>query len=231
MTKPSNNDQRKFSTELPWDASDPVQKELIQRLTMRIQELHHADPQAALMSQIVGELGTLNLDLHDAAKRLNISENQVSALLNADAKKFSLGDLLTYAIRLGWHVELNVRKEADTIYIPEDELKDEASTLFKATLRASERLGLTRVQLLNAIAIDELQIKKIFADRTLDPQTSSGQRGIQLVRIYNSLQYQIGQSSPVTMWMNSYNTALTGTPMDLIQSPEGLDSVLRYLER
>lgn len=64
-----------------------------------------------------------------------------------------------------------------------------------------------------------------------DPiQSARAIEKIKLVQLYQLLITITGSDAAARCWLRSMNDALKGTPLDLMQSQDGLDRVLHYLE-
>ena len=65
----------------------------------------------------------------------------------------------------------------------------------------------------------------------LQGDTPSGQRALTLIKIYQSLTANVGgDEQACKQWVCSHNTGLAGTPALLMQSEEGINAVLAYLQ-
>ena len=61
--------------------------------------------------------------------------------------------------------------------------------------------------------------------------TPSGQRAFTMIKIYQSLTANVGgDEQACKQWVCSHNTGLAGTPALLMQSEEGINAVLAYLQ-
>ena len=109
---------------------------------------------------------------------------------------------------------------------------DRGHVLSKATIRASQFLGLNQGQVEDVIGVSPPTISRIFNDeKSIDPASKAGQLALLLIRIYRSLDVMVGaDDSARKAWMKSRNNALGGIPMDLIKQPEGLVKTLDYLD-
>lgn len=109
---------------------------------------------------------------------------------------------------------------------------DPTWVLAKATTRASELLGLSGAALARVIGVSEPTVSRVVKGaRGLDPQSKEGQLSLLLVRVYRSLDALVGTDGEKRLlWMRSYNKALGGKPVELIEHPEGLVATLTYLD-
>ena len=104
--------------------------------------------------------------------------------------------------------------------------------LSKATSRAAGRLGLSGVVLAKVLGLSEATVSRLKrGDWDVAPQSKEGQLAALLVRLFRSLDAVVGNDdSKVLAWMGSYNRALAGVPLELIESPQGLVMTLQYVD-
>lgn len=109
---------------------------------------------------------------------------------------------------------------------------DPSQVLAKATSRASELLGLSGAALARVIGVSGPTVSRLInGTKGLDPNSKEGQLSLLLVRVYRSLDALVGTDDGKRIaWMRSYNKALRGKPIDLIENPEGLVATLNYLD-
>lgn len=104
--------------------------------------------------------------------------------------------------------------------------------LTKATLRASERLGLSGRRLGEVLGLSDATISRMKSG--VAPMTDNSkpyQLAALLVRCYRSLDAITGGDERVArQWMRAHNTALGGRPIDRILTPQGLADVATYLD-
>lgn len=102
----------------------------------------------------------------------------------------------------------------------------------KALARAAENLGVSNKVLAHIIGVSEATVSRL---KKADYSLHSGQKPFQLavlfVRLYRSLDALTGGDDGVSArWLSNPNTALDGTPIELIQSVSGLTNVIFYLD-
>jgi hypothetical protein len=104
--------------------------------------------------------------------------------------------------------------------------------LAKATLKAATLLGFTGTVLGKVIGLSEASISRIgMGGRCLQPHTKEGELATLLVRAFAALDAMVGNDPQRRIaWLNSHNTALHGTPKELMQSVQGLVQVTSYLD-
>lgn len=104
--------------------------------------------------------------------------------------------------------------------------------LSKATSRAARRLGLSGAALAKVLGLSEATVSRLKrGDWDVAPQSKEGQLAALLVRLFRSLDAVVGNDDgKVLAWMGSYNRALAGVPLELIESPQGLVMTLQYVD-
>ena len=104
--------------------------------------------------------------------------------------------------------------------------------LSKATWRAAGRLGLSGAVLAKVLGLSEATVSRLKrGDFEVPPQSKEGQLAALLVRLFRSLDAIVGNDDrKVLDWMGSYNRALAGVPVELIESPQGLVMTLQYVD-
>ena len=109
---------------------------------------------------------------------------------------------------------------------------DPAAVLAKATARASELLGLTGVALARTIGLSEPTVSRILrGEKTIAPTSKEGELALLLVRVYRSLDaLVVTDDARRRAWMDTYNQALGGRPLQLVQRADGLVATLNYLD-
>lgn len=104
--------------------------------------------------------------------------------------------------------------------------------LAKATVRASQLLGLSGADLARTLGLSEPSVSRLVrGDKALNPQSKEGELALLLVRVYRSLDALVGtDDGKRRAWMSSPNEALGGVPLKLVQKAEGLVATLNYLD-
>ena len=107
-----------------------------------------------------------------------------------------------------------------------------ADVLAKATVRASQLLGLSGAALARTVGLSEPTVSRILkGDKAIDPASKEGELSLLLVRVYRSLDALVGtDDGKRQIWMQSHNRALGGKPIQLVQKAEGLVATLHYLD-
>ena len=104
--------------------------------------------------------------------------------------------------------------------------------LAKATVRASQLLGLSGAALGRTIGLSEPTVSRLVnGDKPIEPSSKEGELALLLVRVYRSLDALVGTDDQKRQaWMNSHHAVLGGTPLKLVQKVEGLVATLNYLD-
>ena len=104
--------------------------------------------------------------------------------------------------------------------------------LTHSALRTGSLLGLSHAELARALGLDQSTVSAM-ADGSAELQSDfpSGQLALTLIKIYQSLTANVGgDEQACKQWVCSHNTGLAGTPALLMQSEEGINAVLAYLQ-
>jgi transcriptional regulator with XRE-family HTH domain len=101
-----------------------------------------------------------------------------------------------------------------------------------AVLRACALLEITQSSLAQILGLSPSTVSRM-ANGTyrLDDQKKEWELGALFVRLFRSLDAVIGSNdSAARAWLNGQNRALTGRPIELIRTTEGLVRVVQYLD-
>jgi transcriptional regulator with XRE-family HTH domain len=101
-----------------------------------------------------------------------------------------------------------------------------------AVLRASALLEITQSSLAQILGLSPSTVSRMAKGTyILDEQKKEWELGALFVRLFRSLDAVIGSNdSAARGWLNGQNSALTGRPIELIRSTEGLVRVVQYLD-
>ncbi|MEO0424452.1 MAG: MbcA/ParS/Xre antitoxin family protein [Pseudomonadota bacterium] len=106
-------------------------------------------------------------------------------------------------------------------------LPDPALVLGKATLRAAQRMGLSRQELTEVIGRDRSSISRAG----IDPASKAGELSALLLRCYRSLAVLVDDdANQLREWLGTPNHHTGGIPREQLRSVDGLVSVSRYLD-
>ena len=109
---------------------------------------------------------------------------------------------------------------------------DPAAVLAKATLRASQALGLNGAALARVLGTSEASVSRMISgERSIAPSGKEGELALLLIRVYRSLDALVGNDESLRRaWLDSHHRVLNGTPRTLISTVQGLVSVVGYLD-
>ena len=113
----------------------------------------------------------------------------------------------------------------------ESQNSESALEITRALTRAGESFMLAYPQIANILEVSEARAKGLFAEEyLLDPSLDEWTRAIYFVRLSTALENLVGKSQSDYLWIISHNIALGDTPLNLIQTREGLIKVVHYAE-
>src|SRR5271155_5320380 len=101
-----------------------------------------------------------------------------------------------------------------------------------AVLRASALLEITQSNLAQILGLSPSTVSRMaHGSYTLDEQKKEWELGALFVRLFRSLDALIGsKDSAARARLHGQSSALTGRPIELIRSTEGLVRVVQYLD-
>lgn len=103
---------------------------------------------------------------------------------------------------------------------------DDRMVLCKAFLNAGKELGMTQKELGKVIGKDRTSIS-----RGIDPKSKAGELALLLIRCYRSIYVLVGgKPSDIKHWMHTENRHTHGIPVEQVQTIQGLNRVLAYLD-
>ncbi len=106
-------------------------------------------------------------------------------------------------------------------------VSDPAAVLGKATLRAAERMGLSRQELAGVIGRDRSSVSRAG----IEPQSKAGELSMLLIRCYRSLAVLVDDDPrQIREWLESPNRHTGGVPREQLATVAGLVSVAAYLD-
>jgi transcriptional regulator with XRE-family HTH domain len=109
---------------------------------------------------------------------------------------------------------------------------DPRPVLTGAVLRASVLLEITQASLAQILGLSPSTVSRMAnGSYTLDDEKKEWELGALFVRLFRSLDAMVGSNdSAARAWLNGQNAALSGRPVELILSTEGLVRVVQYLD-
>ena len=103
--------------------------------------------------------------------------------------------------------------------------------LAEAVLKTANLLGLSNTQLAAVMGLDIMSMNQIEFSAVLEPTSAHGEAGLLLIRLYQNLSSLTGGDSEwIDYFMNAFNTATDGVPIQQIQNRKGLEKVLMVVE-
>ncbi len=109
---------------------------------------------------------------------------------------------------------------------------DASATLTKATLRVSDRLGLSQFELAQTLGLSAASVSRLMSgSKRLAPESKEGELALYLVRVFRSLDALVGGSvEKAEAWFSAQNRTLAGVPRELVKTIGGLVHVAEYLD-
>jgi hypothetical protein len=113
-----------------------------------------------------------------------------------------------------------------------DSATSDSAVVAKAAIRAADRLGITNKVLARIIGVSEASISRMRkGEFPLEATQKPFELAVLFIRLYRSLDAVVGGDDAVAKsWLANGNTALSATPLDLIQTVSGLANVIQYLD-
>jgi uncharacterized protein (DUF2384 family) len=104
--------------------------------------------------------------------------------------------------------------------------------LTDAVLRASALLDIRQTSLAQILGLSPSTVSRMASGSyTLDQDKKEWELGALFVRLFRSLDAVIGSNDAAAQaWLGGSNLGLTGRPLDLIRTTEGLVRVVQYLD-
>ena len=108
----------------------------------------------------------------------------------------------------------------------------EGVVVTKAALRAAGLLGLSNKALARIVGLSEASVSRMgTGGYTLTPGDKPFELAVLFVRFYRAVDAIVhGDDAVARAWMANPNTALGGTPLELIQTLPGLVHAVAYLD-
>jgi len=106
-----------------------------------------------------------------------------------------------------------------------------AAVLTKATLRAAERLDVPQRVLARVLGVSAASLSRLGRSRAIDPASKEGELAALFVRLYRGLDSLVGGSDEkARAWLAAPNEHLGGSPVELIESVQGLVRTIEYID-
>ena|ERR1700761_6718544 len=109
---------------------------------------------------------------------------------------------------------------------------DPGRVLTSAVLKASALLDITQSHLAQILGLSPSTVSRMASGSyTLDEDKKEWELGALFVRLFRSLDAVIGSNDATAQaWLSGANTGLSGRPIELIRTTEGLVRVVQYLD-
>ena len=116
--------------------------------------------------------------------------------------------------------------------VPLPKPANDAAVLSKAVVRAARLLSFSQRELAHILGVSEATASRLVAGsyRLSSARAKEWELALLLVRLFRSLDALWGHEEAAHTWLTSDNLALSGRPVDLIPSVEGLVRVVNYLD-
>ena len=106
-----------------------------------------------------------------------------------------------------------------------------AQVVTDAVLEASRQLGINQGQLGQVLGVSPASVSRLASgERQISLGAKEYEFAVLLIRLYRSLSSILGREQACKDWLHANNRHLGGTPLDLIQTTEGLVHVTQYLD-
>jgi hypothetical protein len=114
----------------------------------------------------------------------------------------------------------------------EHSANSDSQLIAKSVVRAAEKLDVSNKVLARIIGVSDATVSRLKkGEYPLEPGQKPFQLAVLFVRLYRSLDALTGGDDEVSAkWLSNPNTALDGTPVELIQTVSGLMNVINYLD-
>lgn len=108
----------------------------------------------------------------------------------------------------------------------------DSTLVVKATIRAAERLSVKNKALARILGVSEATVSRMRqGGYPLEPHQKPFELAVLFVRLFRSLDAMTGGDEKVAAaWLVNDNSALSGKPIELIQTVSGLANVIQYLD-
>jgi hypothetical protein len=109
---------------------------------------------------------------------------------------------------------------------------DPRRVLTTAVLKASALLDITQASLAHILGLSPSTVSRMASGAySLDEDKKEWELGALFVRLFRSLDALIGSNDAAAKtWLSGANTGLSGRPIELIRTTEGLVRVVQYLD-
>lgn len=103
---------------------------------------------------------------------------------------------------------------------------EKRTVLSKALVNAGKALGMSQAEIGKVVGKDRTSIS-----RGIDPNSKTGELALLLIRCYRSLYVLVGgNADDIKHWMHTNNRHTGGIPSQQVQTVQGLNHILEYLD-
>lgn len=112
------------------------------------------------------------------------------------------------------------------------DVNQQAVVVTKALIRAADKLDINNTKLASVIGVSGPTVGRMRSGAyLLEPGKKEFELGVLFVRLFRSLDAIVsGDEDVARSWLRNRNLALGKTPLELIQTIEGLTNVIGYLD-
>lgn len=108
---------------------------------------------------------------------------------------------------------------------------DPAAVLAKAVVRAADHLGVQKTELARLLGVSAASVTRMYQGSfAVEPGSKVGEHALLFVRLFRSLDSIVGTQEAARTWIAGPNLGLSGRPIELIQTTQGLVHAVDYLD-
>ncbi len=112
------------------------------------------------------------------------------------------------------------------------EQADRKTVLAKALQRAQNTMAIDNQQMATILGVNRTTLTRAYQSLNIDPDQNAGRLAALVLRVFRAVHTLMGGNSEnIRHWINTPNKAFSGgTPLEAMQSIEGLVSVAQYCD-
>jgi hypothetical protein len=110
--------------------------------------------------------------------------------------------------------------------------ENRSATVSKAVRRAAELLRLSQAVVAEILGVSTSSVSRLYAGTYLlqAERKKEWELALLFLRLFRSLDAILGHGEQARAWLEGTNLALSGRPVELIRTTEGLVRVIQYLD-
>jgi hypothetical protein len=110
--------------------------------------------------------------------------------------------------------------------------ENRSATVSKAVRRAAELLRLNQAVVAEILGVSTSSVSRLYAGTYLlqAERKKEWELALLFLRLFRSLDAILGHGEQARAWLEGTNLALSGRPVELIRTTEGLVRVIQYLD-